>query len=90
MESDDDPGSRTLSLLERHATAIGSLTAGMRDTSMDVLVIRAVVYGLMRHAEASGLDLASACSAIRDQLPEEHRASFTARLKAMYGIDLTA
>ncbi|MFD4120331.1 hypothetical protein ACFWQD_03410 [Alcaligenes faecalis] len=77
-----------LTLLEKHGTLIDSLTTDISEMSIDVLVLRAMVFGLMQHAQATGADLRPACMAIRDCLPKEHQAVFVTRLKTMYGIDL--
>lgn len=87
--SDTDPRENPiLSALEKHWGHINSLTTDVRDMSMDVLILRAVIHGLLEHAKESGADVRPSCMAFRDLLPEEHRASFSGRLKTMYGIDL--
>lgn len=86
MEGQQD--NPTLTLLEKHGDLIASLTTDIREMSIDVLVLRAMVFGLMQHAQETGADLRPACMAIRGYLPKEHQAVFVARLKTMYGIDL--
>lgn len=87
---DDQQDNHILELLGKHGGLIHSLSADIRSVSMDVLVLRAMIYGLMLHAKETGIDLRPACMAMRDHIPEEHQASFVARLKTMYGIDLPA
>lgn len=87
---ENDQGSQILELLARHSSSINSLTTDIRNVSMDVLVLRAVLYGLMEHAKSAGVDLRPACMAMRNQLPEEYRTAFADRLRAMYRIDLAA
>lgn len=77
-----------LDLVEQHGNSISSLNNDVRDISIDVLITRAIVYGLMANAKKQGIDLRPACIAMRDLLPEEHRAAFVDRLWSMYGIDL--
>ncbi|TAN30153.1 MAG: hypothetical protein EPN31_03445 [Castellaniella sp.] len=84
----NDQDSQILDLLGRHSSSINSMGTDIRNVSMDVLVLRAVVYGLMEHAKDAGVDLRPACKAMRDQLPEEYRAAFADRLRMMFGIDL--
>lgn len=85
---EDQRDNPILNLLERHGDLIASLTSDIREISIDVLVLRAVTFGLMQHAQETGADLRPACMAIRGLLPKEHQAAFVARLKTMYGIDL--
>lgn len=77
-----------MTLLEKHSGIISSLHTDVRDMSMDVLVLRAMVYGLMMHARETGVDLRPACMAIHEHLPAEHQHAFVSRLKVMYGIDI--
>lgn len=87
MEGSDQ--GQILDLLGRHGSSINSLGTDIRNVSMDVLVLRTVLGGLLDHAKDTGVDLGPACLTMRDQLPEEYRAAFADRLKAMYGINLT-
>ena len=86
---ENDQGGQILDLLGRHSGSINSLMVDIRSVSMDVIVLRAMVSGLIEHAEDAGVDLRPACMTMHDQLPEEYRAAFVDRLRMMYGIDLT-
>ena len=77
-----------LALLERHGDQLVGLTTDIRDMSLDILILRAIIMGLVIDAKEKGIDLRPACIAYRDLLPDEHRAAFAARLKEMYSISM--